>query len=159
MDLAIKKLPLDWTLRGKWGTVANCLSFIKPSPFLESELRGLLIPSTRISSSSAPLLSSGSPQTVKINKFEKAWTSLNKFGHVWTYLGQFGQSQTSLDQFEQVYKMTRQVPWWSDSCVRSTSTIDPGGALMVVVWLCQLLEWCLDEPDPPILRLLEINYD
>ena len=79
MDLAIKKLPLDWTLRGKWGTVANCLSLIKPSPFLESELRGLLIPSTRISSSSAPLLSSGSPKRVKINKLEQVWTSLESW--------------------------------------------------------------------------------
>ena len=48
--------PLDCTLGGKWGTVANCLSFIKPSPldppFLESRFRGL-IASTWISSSSS----------------------------------------------------------------------------------------------------------
>ena len=34
--------------------------------------------------------------------------------------------------------------------------MDPGGALIVVVLLCHLLEWCLDEPDPPLARLLDI---
>ena len=47
--------PLDCTFGGKWGTVANCLSFIKPSPLdpppLESRFLGL-IASTWISSSS-----------------------------------------------------------------------------------------------------------